>query len=87
MPHHLTPCHFSILKNIFKKSRSMSHHLMKHHLSLLKKIQKKSLYAMSPFSIEKKSDNSSSMPQHLSLLKNNSKNSRKSHHATTPFSI
>jgi hypothetical protein len=27
------------------------------------------------------------MPRHLSPLKNNSKNSRKSSHATSPFSI
>jgi hypothetical protein len=33
------------------------------------------------------SENSSSMSHHISLLKNTSKNLRKSPHATTPFSI
>jgi hypothetical protein len=83
MPHrYLMSCYLSPLKNISKNLRNMPH-----HLSQLIFFQENHLmpYHISP--LKKDSENSSSMLRHLSLFKNNSKNSTKSTHATSPFSI
>jgi hypothetical protein len=92
---HLMPCHLSSLKNNSENSNSMPHHLMIHHLSLLKmilKIQENNLMPHNRSLLKNNFDNSRSTPHrlmthHISPLKNNSKNSRKSPHLVTHFSI
>jgi hypothetical protein len=65
MTHHLIPCHPSPWKNICENWRSIPHHLISHHLSTLKNNSRESPHAMSSFSLENNSENSSSMSYYL----------------------